>query len=661
MSNYLKVIIATICAGLLIWLFIEPQSAQDRMNQLSRAFKEGRIGALAGKEQSAFSKEILALCKIAGVRQRIEINTVPEPGKEFTSSLHFYVSNGAAEITRCTKGNAVYDAQLNCIFIDVNLIRANDWMIYQDGIQLNSGDLPFLNTYRKFIILHELGHYKLHGTSGGYFDLRNKFLSDESRQKELEADNFAIGSWAKYLANNEQDEDLGSSIDLRPDPGNTAEKSSVALLEMGNNIVLGMTYGLSPYSPFYSDAAHPTYLDRTKGMVLAIARQNNISEKIRARAEMIYASLDRTQQIAGNEDISEMVCEDPLKDLQFDNVGLIIFPDQKGIFYKFPYDALRKFKKTGDFKSYSISKAYLKQTNLAVDPDAKLTIFSFTGGQTFCAVDNTLYELTSHGFVDRSATSFGKLFKGYSNVYLPPQPGDKAIIVADSSFYFVKGPNQIVKKDISSIERGVYSQLKLKGRLNFFETLLNDDYAAVPLINDSAYNKIQGIAIIHFPDLSIDVIRDFNLPDKFFDNGDLGSTGYNNSENHFLYRINPHEGFVLKLAKDDRVCTDWQLWLCNQPARQEASFPFLSKQLIHRKGLNDYSPSMYHQQVTCLGKNQFILNWNGDSVFLIDTDKKTAVPIFNTGDEQLKIRVSQNGYIAFFIPGVRKFYLLKLS
>ena len=661
MQTKWKYFIALIIAVLLAWLLFEPDNDKARIAKLSEAFKKGEIGRLDPKEEERFEDEINTLCRIAGVNQQVEINHVSGE-KDFKSKLHIFITDGALDITHCTKGNAVFDAQVNCVFIDLSLFRLNDWMIYQEGMQLNNGDLPFLATYRRFIVLHELGHYKLHKTSGGFFDLRGGSVDKQSRKKEMEADNFAIANWGRYLKGQPADDNIGGSMDFGNFPKSDANNTAVSLLEMGNNIVLGMTYGLSPYSPFYSDAAHPTYFDRVKSLIHTIADQQDVDKKIKARAWLTYAMLNRTQQVAQQEDIVEISTNSPLLDIGFSDKGLVILPYTKGVFYTVPFSDLEKLKNRGQIKSYQVPGSYRHQTPPLVDSTSIETLFSLSGSGTYCSSDNKLLRLGEHGLSDISDTPFGKLFKNATNLYLPVQPGNKAVVVGDSVFSVVFGPGQIIRKKIAAFEKEIKEKLGQVGRLNFFGTLINGDIAAVPVENDSVYNKLTGIALIDLKTLKTTVIPDFKLPEHFFNNGSLGRTGYDDSENQYLYSTDPSKAIVIRLVKEKNVSVSWQMFAAsgNEAGQMIQNVPFISNDVNDRKSLSDFSPQMYHQRITPVGKNLFLLNWNGDSIFLVNTQDHSVKPVFNPGDETLKIRVSDRGYIAIFTQGVKKFYLLKL-
>ena len=664
MQTRWKYLIGIIIAALLVWLLLEPTGDEARIAGLSEALEQGKIGRLTPAEEKQFDTEINTLCHIADVTQPVEINHISGNLKDFNSKLHVFITTVAAlPFTHCTKGNAVFDAQVNCVFIDLSLFRLNDWMIYQEGIQLNNGDLPFLATYRRFIVLHELGHYKLHKTSGGFFDLRNDGVNKQSRKKEMQADSFAISHWGQYLNLQPKDDNIGESMNFGDFKRTDANNTAVSLIEMGNNITLGMTYGLSPYSPFFNDAAHPTYFDRVKSLINTIISKEGIDSKVRARAALTFALLNRTQQVAHENEIAEIATSGPLLDIGFSEDGLVILPYAKGLYYTVPFDNVEKLKKLGQIESYEVPNNYRHQTPPLIDSNAKETLFSLEGSGTFCDSDNKLFRLGDNGFSDISNTSFGKIFAGATNLYVPSQPGNKAVVVGDSIFYVISSANKILQKKISEIENEIKQQSKLTGKPNFFGTLINEDVAAVPLENDSTFNKLTGIAVINLKNLKVSLISDFMIPDHFFNNGALGRTGYDDSENQYLYSIDPINAMVIRLIKENQVSVSWQLFSASgsNAGQLVKNIPFISTEVSDRKSIGDFSPEMYHQGITPVGKNLFLLNWNGDSIFLVNTLDHSVKPVFNPGDETIKIRVSKQGYVAIFTPGVKKFYLLKLN
>jgi len=659
MRSFWKLLIAFVLLSLLAWLILEPRGEHARFIGLKEAFRLGEIGRLTAVEESTFEQEIKALCQAAGIKQRFIVNQITGDLKDFRASLNIFITNGAEKFTHCAPGNAVYDAALNCIFIDIKLFRKDDWKIYSDGIQLNNKDLPFLDTYRRFIILHELGHYRLHGTSGGYFDLVNTRSNEQARHKEEEADQFALNGWRKFLSGADAEENIGATLDLENYVHDNDQRTAVSLIEMGNNITMGMTYGLSPYSPFYSDAAHPTYFDRIRGMIKEILLKKAMDPHILVRAEVVATRLSAMQSIADDEDVAEIDAGDQIVDAGFGADGLIIFTYATSTYLKVPYIEFGKMKSVGKIKSYRIPAINKKRTRPITDRDSKVVIFTLSDHVTYCASDDRFFKLGAQGFEDISATALGAICKE-GNLFLPVADAGFVVSIPDSIFFVVKDKQNIVKKPLANIRKEINAVLSVDAKPVFRDLLINGETAAVPLKNDSVGNGLVAIAEIDLNTLKVTRVERVTLPANFFSHERQASIGYDNAENQFLYK-SKGDATVVRLVKEGGLATCWQL--CKATGDHVGAvlkeMPFITNKVQYKSLLaGSDSPRMYKQGVVSVGQDLFLLNWNGDSVYLINTKDNAIRSVFHPGDEQLSIRVGPDGQLIIYIKGTRKLYLI---
>lgn len=84
---------------------------------------------------------------------------------------------------------------------------------------------------------------------------------------------------------------------------------------------------------------------------------------------------------------------------------------------------------------------------------------------------------------------------------------------------------------------------------------------------------------------------------------------------------------------------------------------FLYQQNANKSNLESKT-GLWSRSVGQLSDQSYVVNWDYDSVYLIDLGELTAVPIFQPGSETLDIRVGCNGMVSIFSPGCYKFYVL---
>jgi len=132
----------------------------------------------------------------ARIKDPIVVNSTPR-----RDHLHFFVTDpGSSWFTRCGEGNAVYDADVDTVFIDRSLFLPTELTRIGQALHWERAaaprQFPFSRTFLTLITLHELGHRTLHRVSGGFFDSGQK----APRNKELEADGFALEALKRAYA-----------------------------------------------------------------------------------------------------------------------------------------------------------------------------------------------------------------------------------------------------------------------------------------------------------------------------------------------------------------------------------------------------------------------------------------------------------------------------
>ncbi|HWM23757.1 MAG TPA: hypothetical protein VNP98_02960 [Chthoniobacterales bacterium] len=335
-----RLLILTALASLVAWLAFDAPPAETRWEAIREELRCGSIGR-AQPQDLAFLRDTLEwLAPDVGVRVPIVINAQPQPG-----SLHIYVTTPAAiKVTGCGRGNAIYDATLDAIFVDENIVRPEELPLLGERGRRSMYDLKsyvYVPVYLRFILLHELGHRQLHRRSGGFFDLRRG-----SRRAEREADVFATlhlqKAYAKDLATGGHR--IGAKtaglLQMKMEEVKPEERVWVDLVGSVSAMSQVLMFSASGFSSFYEDAAHPNFIYRADTILETAIRDPRTSPTLKAHAEYHRESLRRTRKVAESK-IAEIQVSEGVQNVTFDDNRLIVMTNGGHIFTA-PVDEVEK-------------------------------------------------------------------------------------------------------------------------------------------------------------------------------------------------------------------------------------------------------------------------------------------------------------------------------
>jgi hypothetical protein len=236
-----RILSGSVCIVLLAWLASQGSTAQRRRAAIDQALRQGQIGQLSQDQTAWLSGTIAWMASAAGVGEPIVLNAPFHKGR-----LQVYTTTPTVlALTHCGRGNAVYDAQLDVIFLDRDLFDSRDFRTYLSttayGNLVSLNDLPFVQTYVRFLILHELGHRTLHRKAAASFDSGGS----AAEIREREADAFALEHLqTAYSMPQARSSNVGEGgaelLNLQYERLNTEERTLVDLLDMtvGMNLSL---------------------------------------------------------------------------------------------------------------------------------------------------------------------------------------------------------------------------------------------------------------------------------------------------------------------------------------------------------------------------------------------------------------------------------------
>lgn len=554
------------------------------------------------------------------------------------------------EVTGCSEGNAVYNATLNAVFIDRSLVSAERWLSRKTfGEQ---GRLPFLEVYLHFILLHELGHYSLHRNSlnsglGSARGLLERF--------EAEADSFAIKHFIYLLESDTSgqffDNEILSNLAFEPEARLTAaDKALCCLALVGRNINLAMLFGVSPYSVFYSDKAHPTFIQRSRSFLATALELFPVHNQYYAKALLTERYLEQLEKTATAKAVVEIRCPEQIMDMTFDSKGLLIHSMDSNFFHA-TYDELSP-NKNKLLKRHELERTI--STPLYADFDK---LFSFANGDVFSAGINELMKHTKGRWLgcpgSLASLPTGQLLK----MPVQRQPAsDFVIIPSKDSLYMIgtKGLVQIVS--IKNLEK----EIRLISANDSLELLWNDMIidakSAHVIIMESVETSshMTGVAVINLVTGRISSVHRFRFGNNY------QPTPLGLYQNKFLYNEKDQQFYLLTAGNMSRSgkMDLFQVFPSQNPIlvaqRQFVGTANGLNQQLHLE------PGIYPAGLVKLSADEYLCNWDDDMIYHINLSKRSIEPVFYFGAGTLRLRVTPKKMVAIFSPTAYKFYVIQL-
>lgn len=317
-----KLTVATAIAILIGWLWFGSDVSGQRFATLERLYRTGQLGHLEQGAEVEFRSRIIAVSAAAGIKTPLIIGAAPA-----IAHLHFYVTEPSLSwFTHCGKGNAVYDSELDAVFLDSSLWQpielpkiGQSWPGNQQ-----SQSFGFSRTFVDFILLHELGHRELHRSRWALFDVVS---TDKGRQEEVEADGFAanalgIGYVKGLLGQDEDTLDELTEIGIDPKLG-PRQRSIAALLYSTAQMSVGLLFSRGSFSSLYTDQSHPSFGQRVEHMSQVVAAASRDDPRMRPYLDYFQQVSRRIEEVRGH-DFVEVHTQTPMEAAEFDERGLTI-------------------------------------------------------------------------------------------------------------------------------------------------------------------------------------------------------------------------------------------------------------------------------------------------------------------------------------------------
>jgi len=317
-----KLVLASAIAILIAWLWLGPNVSGQRFATLERLYRTGRLGHLERDAEVEFRSRIIAVSAAAGITMPLIVDAAPAAGH-----LHFYVTDPSLSwFTNCGKGNAVYDSDLDAVFLDSSLWQpielpeiGQSWPWNQE-----SRSFGFSRTFVDFILLHELGHRNLHRSRWSLFDVVS---TGKGRQQEIEADSFAanalgVGYVKGFLGQDQETLDELTEIGIDPKLG-PLQRSVAALLYSTAQMSVGLLFSRGSFSSLYTDQSHPSFGVRVEHMTQVLATASRDDPGLRPYLDYFLEVSQRIEEVRGHNFV-EVHMQSPMEAAEFDEHGLTI-------------------------------------------------------------------------------------------------------------------------------------------------------------------------------------------------------------------------------------------------------------------------------------------------------------------------------------------------
>jgi hypothetical protein len=654
-SKWSRALFGFACLVLLTWLALQTSPTLHRRTDINKLLDEGKIGQLTSGQADWLQGTVEWMASAAGVREPVVLNARFQPGR-----LHVFTTTpDSRAITHCDLGNAVYDAQLDAVFLDRSLFDSREFETFLSSTAYGSltsvNDLPFVQTYVRFLLLHELGHRALHRNRGGVFD----FGSANRANQEREADAFALAHLeAAYALPQALTNKVGSAgadlLDLDFNRLSAPERTLADLAGMATGMNLSLLFISNPYAPFYQDSAHATFLSRSLGLLEA-ARQRQTSDPV------LTASLDAVEEMLRREEsalsnpLVEIIAPDPIADVSFDKQGLLITSVGLTKLFEIERSSLEDFHASAGPASRfrSIWAGVGTPARESIDDWWKVGLWSSPDGGFAWGRDGRIWKANKQGWSELDTPGWRPLARHSSlHLYTPPQPAIHALAESDDSFGHPWLSSLIPNRVLASRAEGeLNAEIQGNGgpRGSSLSVIGLSELTAFLAIQspDKSYWGVSELDLTTMRPRSLTKLQFPHLADQ--------------SESQVAIAVSPlpvPRYFLISSNGIEDTTAEfvvWELSATNQPTVLVRHPYFHSKAASLQHAFGGQSIA----SVDWMEDRKILLGIGNDSLYLVNLETHTVAPIFHPGDEIIKKRIGHNGMIAVFVQGGYKCYVMR--
>ena len=676
--------------ALIAWLILDSSQFQRRAAKIDAALGTGTIGFGPDIEDARVKEAIRAILQVLDTKIAFAINESPRRGR-----LDIYITMpDARHVTGVDFGNAAYDSVLDAIYIDRSFI---DHAVYSDLCRRSSFGIlgcrdyfPSLDVMFAFVLSHELGHRQLHGVGSGW--LAHDHSREEIRVLEAEADDFALGLLkASYLSgvSIKQDSDdvdtLTDAVGLRfPGEEDVGVNDQVWVDLVGSLTITMMlnSFLAAPYSPFYSDPAHPSFVTRAGGMIGAVLKDEDLPAQLHDHFQFFRLLLQRHARVPDTL-AAEILVPEPIVDLGFTDTGLVVMTARGRNLYQVPFSRLRTEGIEGKIP------VFLPQERLDGPTPHASTEATWPGGWVHAEADvfwplNEGTILVVDAWGDQAFRLVGPRWENTSfpvdtnkcfDLWRAADPSNLALarICANDDadlFYSLDGDRVLAHRRFDEILTAIRKASRNpNAAVQFLKSgdrqpaiVINEDLVTLPVRGrapDESDEHFIGVAIIDLTTLQLAKFIHLQLP--------LAIRGVDPVRQiiSFPKRVNETVDADIYLLSGDHERPDrlwWGIWRVKPDGALEpvGGTAFLLAAEVDNIGpdlISDFDPTLV--SMSFVTPEKLVVNFAGDSAYLLDMTSGVVTTLFAIGGSSHTFAMSRHGHIALYFRGGGKIYLFK--
>jgi hypothetical protein len=635
----LRIVFPAGLAALLAWLALAPDSSAQRFTTLVKLYQSHQLGQLSNLELSEFRTTALAALEAAEIHDPVVINEAPQRGH-----FHLYITDPAlAWFTKCARGNAVYDASLDAVFVDRSLWKPLELSLVGESWPWTvSGphQFGFTRTFFNLVLLHEIGHRQLHRSRGSLFDV---LVSHKIRQQETEADTFAVGVIRSGYAKGILGKEPGVQEELNEagiDPNLSAEERAVAsTLYAATQMSVGLLFSKGSFSSLYADETHPSFGQRVKGMSEALSPLARNDQELNSLLEYFQQIASTMESVRQNHYV-EIHLESPLEIAQFDENGLTLIDTSWRAWHVAASD-VEGARTGGAINPQLVGTLPIPDSTVYASsawsvPRLGVFVTSFRGDA-----------LQVNGNVLANRPDIAAALGGSSSSIVIPEVQPSAMTVHFGPTLSVLNQDRFVMNLdqshlFSVIPRGVAQHDD-----QIYDASIADNTLHIPVYQH--LGPVAGCVEIELRNPSDAKFVGFQLNDDFDGDGKLLAVPIGGHiTRHYLVGKNASRLTVSELFE-------------NAPPQQRAIHDTFASQLSSAAspGLHEQTES-YVTKVRLLPPSTILIALTGDSVYAFDTRANTLSLAFHPGTN-VNILLGSKGYFGFFAVNGYKAYIGRFS
>lgn len=262
------------------WLWLEASPNRQSEAEIESALRNGVLGVLTESERADLQQVVGWL--LSAVSSDAVVN-VDQPFRQDALNIYSVSSRSPRGGRFAGAGNAVYEASIDTIFLDVELYRQSFLMDVFEG--LTDEHIAITRAYLYFVLTHELGHRALHSEPVSLLG-RLRAGRAYSALRELEADQFAVDRLAHAYDLDREDgsEDFVASAagSIYLDHRGDGQDAWIDLAAMAQLVAFFQLYGDTPLSSLYADRSHEAFVTRCRRLLNAALDQPSLDQQVRS-------------------------------------------------------------------------------------------------------------------------------------------------------------------------------------------------------------------------------------------------------------------------------------------------------------------------------------------------------------------------------------------